>query len=614
VNTDLLGEYRIQITEYVDNSKDERTDAELARDYFDGKQYTAEEIATLNARKQPIITDNKIKDKVEYLEGAERKTRTDPKAFPRTPQHDSDADVATDAIRYVFDRNRFSQIKSAVFQNILIEGMGGAEVVVDAKDPTKIHIRKVRWDRIYRDPHSMEPDFSDCMYRGVITWMDVSKAKGKWKGKDAILDSTMTQAKSSDGETQDDKPRWIDTKRKRVQVFEHYEHRDGKIFRSVFCWGGFLEEPAECPYVNDEGEHEDPIILVSAYVDREGRRYGAVKRYISLQDEVNKRRSKSLHLLNTAQIVTDKGAVEDINKARAEVHKSDGVIEKMPGAEFEVVRNLDLSAAHFQLLQQAEMALSVTGPNAALLGNSGPISGVAKARDQEGGSIQIGVLFDSIRDWQLRVARAVWNRIRQYWDREIWIRVTDDETGFKFVALNEQTTRGELLAAKLKGQPPEAIQQELERIAADPNSQLPATKNEVASLDVDIIIDEAPDMVTVQAEEFQKIAELASTGKVPIPPEMLIEASQLRAQTKKRIMDKLSGEGDPQAAQMAQMQSLMQQLAVALQQAEVRETNASADLKEAQAQKTQTETVKTGIEAATGLVNAGQNQEKPEAA
>ncbi len=614
VTTNRLGDYRTQIDEYVDNSQEERQDAELARDYFDGKQYTADEINILNARKQPIITDNKIKDKIEYLEGAERKTRTDPKAFPRTPQHDNDADVATDAIRFVFDKNRFPQIKSAVFQNILIEGMGGAEVVVDKKDPTQILIRKVRWDRIYRDPHSMEPDFSDCMYRGVITWMDVEKAKTKWEGKDEVLNSTMTQSRSAGGETQDDKPRWVDTKRKRVAIYEHYEHREGKIFRSVFCWGGFLEEPAECPYLNEDGEHEDPIILVSAYVDREGRRYGAVKRYISLQDEVNKRRSKSLHLLNTAQIITDKGAVEDINKARTEVHKADGVIEKLPESEFEIVRNLDLSAAHFQLLQQAEMALSVTGPNSALLGNSGPISGVAKARDQEGGAIQIGVLFDSIRDWQLRVARAVWNRIRQYWDQEIWIRVTDDESGLKFIPLNQPTTRGELQAEKLKGQPPDVVGPQLEAIAQNPESMLPAKKNDVAKLDVDIIIDEAPDMVTVQAEEFEKIATLAGSGAVPIPPDVLIEASQLRAQTKKRILDKLSGQNDPAAAQMAQMQQLMQQLVVALQQAEVRETNASAALKEAQTAKTEAETVKTGIETATGLVNASEPQQQPEAA
>ncbi len=334
-----LATYRQQFDEYVDNSQDERTDAELARDYFDGIQYTDEEIETLKARGQPIITDNKIKDKVEYMEGVERKTRTDPKAFPRTPSHDDDSDVATDAIRFVFDKNRFPQTKSAVFQNLLIEGFGGCEVIVDKDDPRKVLVRKIRWDRLYRDPFSMEPDCSDAQYRGVITWMDKDKALAKWPDRAAAINATMTKARSSGGETHDDKPRWVDSARNRVQIFEHYEHRNERIERSVFVWGGFLEDPAECPYMTDEDEHDEALVLASAYIDREGNRYGLVKRYISLQDEVNKRRSKSLHLLNTAQIEMEEGAVDDVNKARTEAHKPDGVLVSKPGMKFEVNRN-----------------------------------------------------------------------------------------------------------------------------------------------------------------------------------------------------------------------------------------------------------------------------------
>lgn len=581
---DLLGEYRIQITEYIDNTIDERKEAELHRDYTDGKQYTAEEITTLNARGQPIITDNKIKDKVEYMEGVERKTRTDPKAFPRTKKHEEDAEVATDSIRYVFDKNRFPVIKSAVFQNLLVEGMGGCEVIVEKEKPTEVLIRKIRWDRIYRDPYSMEPDFSDARYKGFVTWMDVGRAKELYPGKEAMIDNTISQAPSSrDGDTLDDKPRWADTKRRRIQVFSHFERRDGTILRSVFVWGGFLEDPAECPYLDDEGEHEDPLVLASAYVDREGRRYGLVKRYISLQDELNKRRSKSLHLLNSVQIIAEKGAVDDIKAARDQVHKPDGYVERNPNMEFEVNRNLDLSAAHFQLMQQADAALSATGPNQALQGNSGSISGRAKELDQQGGALQIGVLFDAIRDWQLRVSHAVWHRIRQYWDQEMWIRVTDDEKGFRFIAINQPVLYGEMEAEKLKGLPPEEIQAGVQQIAQhpmaqmqamDPETGMPMLRNEVAKLDVDIILDEAPDVVTIQSEEFAKLAELAGTGKVPIPPDVLIEASQLR--NKKALLDKLSGANDPMAAKIAQLEGIARELQVALQAAEVRKAEAQA--------------------------------------
>jgi hypothetical protein len=620
---DKLITKRRHVEEYVDNTREERNEAELHRDYFDDKQWSAPEVAVLNARGQPVITDNKIKDKVEYMEGVERKTRTDPKAFPRTPVEEESADVATDSIRYVFDANRFPITKSAVFQNLCIEGFGACEVIVEKDDPKKILIRKIRWDRLYRDPYSMEPDCSDARYLGIVTWMDQSRALEKWPGKKQALEATSAQGTTRNtGETTDDKPKWVDAKRKRVQIFEEYEKKGGKIWRSVFCWGGFLEEEAECAYVNDDGKHEWPIVVASAYIDREGRRYGLVKRYISLQDEINKRRSKSLHLLNSAFLKAEKGAVDDIREARKMVDKPDGYVE-IAGRDmlFEVERNLDLSAGHFQLLVQAEQALSVTGPNAALLGQSGAISGRAKQLDQQGGALQIGVLFDAIRDWQLRVAKATWNRIRQYWDEEMMIRVTDSEAGLKFVELNKPMTNGDVQAKKLKGMPPEQAAPLLQQIAQDPLAKLPAMDdqnrpildNDVAQLDVDIILDEAPDVVTLQAEEFQKLADLAGSGQVQIPPDALIEASGLRPETKKRIMDIMKGTNDPMQEMQAKFAQMMQQLEGMLKEAEVREKNASAALKEQQAEQTALESVTMAADALDPNPKLLPPPQKPEA-
>lgn len=610
-----------QFDEFADNTVSARADSEKSRDYVDHKQWTSGEISKLNARGQPVITDNKIKDKVEYLEGMERKTRTDPKGFPRTPKHQQDADVATDAVRYVFDKNDFPQLKSRVFNNLLVEGVGGCEVIVDKKDPRKVEINYCRWDRLYWDPFGFDPDFEDSMYRGLITWMDVGRALTKYPKAKAVIETTMTAGSPvrSSGETFDDKPRWADTKRKRIQVFEHYYRKGDELYRCVFVKSGFLEEPAECAYVTDEGEHDWPLILQSAYVDREGNRYGVVKRYRDLQDEINKRRSKSLHLLNSKTVIADKGAVEDVNTARAEVHKPDGYVEKVQGMEFTVEQNLDLSAGHFQLLQQAEMALSLTGPNAALQGNTGQVSGRAKEVDQQGGAIQLGVLFDGIRYWQKRVAKSVWYRIKQYWDEETWIRVTDDEYGLKFVALNEPMTLGHVEAKKLRGveMPPEQKQAMLQQIAQDPRMQQPAIENgkqilnnDVAQMEVDFIIDEAPDVVTIQQEQFETLAGLAERG-VQIPPEALIEASNLRAQQKKVILDKMSGKDNPMAQEMAAMQKRMAELEAALKEAEVRKVNA-------QAAKDEAATVESHIDAAVktatftnGNEQAGQEGAKP---
>lgn len=551
MNTDTTLGYLVrQFEDAVDTSYTERQNAETHRDYYDGIQWSPGEKATLQQRKQPCITDNRIKDKVEYLLGMERRTRTDPKAYPRTPQDEPAAEAATDALRYVADCNAFPQVKSKVAENIFIEGMGGCEVIVEP-DPKggnpKIKQRYIRWDRIYRDPHSLLADFADAEYMGIVVWMDLDKAKGKYPALSDQFDELMTTGiVGSPATTYDDKPTmWIDKTRRRVQILEHYFRKGGVWHRCVFSKAGVIEEPKPSAYLDENGEPECPLILQSCYVDRDGRRYGVVARYKDLQDEINKRRSKALHLLSVNQVVGESGAVDDIEALRKEAARPDGVIMRAPGMELEVVRNTELANGQFQLLQDALNAFAMTGPNAALQGQSGSVSGRAKEIDAQGGEIQLGILFDSVRHWQTRVMRATWNRVKQFWTAEQWIRVTDNEGAPKFVGLN----------------------------VPDPMTGM--YQNQVAQVDVDIVIDESPDVINLQSEQWMQLTELASKG-VPIPPDVLIRASSLR--NKKELEDRLTNGGQmpPEVAQQLQAQQQGLQEAAAKVQEEAQKVAAEA--------------------------------------
>jgi hypothetical protein len=591
---DVLPKLLKQFEDAADSTVTYRANAERWRDYYDGNQWTAAERDTLAKRKQPCITDNRTADKVQYLMGLERKTRTDPKAYPRNPQDEDSAEAATDAIRYIFDCNDFQQVRSAAFELMLVEGVCAAEVI---RDKNKEKIRKIRWDRLYYDPHSMELDFSDSLYMGVIAWFDEKRLAQKYPHAAALIEGTMTESQRTYTETFDDKPtvRWVDTKRRRIQVFEHY-YWDGGWKRAVFMKGGFLEQPAASPYVDEDGVPECPIYAQAAFRDRDGNPYGVVHRYKDLQDEINKRRSKALHALTTRRVTTEKGAVDDPDDARREVQRPDGFVMVTPGMRFDVEANTDIGMSQFQLLQDAIQALASTGPNAALQGQSGQISGKAKQLDQEGGAIQIGALFDQIRHFQKRIARATWNRVRQFWTDETWIRVTDDEQKLKFVGLNVPVTQGEQQVEQMKqmGLQPQEMQAAVMQIAMDPMSRVPvAKKNDVAAMHVDIVIDESPDVITLQQEQFAELVSLAS-AQVIFPPEVYIMASGLRNKEKLLDMIKGGGEQTPEQQQAAAKQKQLAEAAAAL---ELRSKAAIAQKDEATAQK-------TTIEAAVMTANA----------
>jgi hypothetical protein len=592
---ETLGRLVRQFEQSADATRDARRQAEIFRDYYDGKQWSDEEVSKLNARGQPAITDNRIKDKVEYLLGLERETRTDPKAYPRTPEDDPGAEAATDALRYVADCNYFQQTKSAVFENMAVEGYGGCEVIVDNSTYTgtsnkTVCIRYIRWDRLFYDSHSLLHDFSDSRYQGIIKWMDLDEAKATYPKLKDNFDLFTSQTFLPASETYDDKPRWYDRGRKRVQIVEHYYRNGNTWMRAVYTRVGFIEEPKESVYLNAETQKaECPLLLQSLYVDRDGNRYGVVKRYKDLQDEINKRRSKSLHLLSVNQATAEKGAVDDVEKARNELARPDGFLEYTPGMKLDVRENTDLAEGQFKLLQQSIASMADTGPNEALLGKGGDESGRQTQLNQQGGSIQLGILSDRLRYWQTRVMKASWSRVKQFWTGEMWVRVTDDENS-RFMAVNSKYPENHIHVQKKIAQPGEPM-------------------NVLADMDVDIIIDEAPDTVTLQQEQFGVLAELAKSG-IQIPPQALIEASSLSASTKRKIKDAMSGklpdgtEIPPQVQQMIQQkEQQIQQISQAQQQKAQEQIQTEQELKQ---QKADALLAQTKAQAAIDKVSSAQ--------
>ena len=129
-----------------DLTQESRDLSNKCRSYYDSKQWTSEEVRKLETQKQAPTVDNRIKPKMDNLMGMETANRTTAKAFPRTPKHEKAAEAATESIRYVLQDNTFNSTRSAMFDNILVEGSGGCEVFVKKKDPTRIYIKPIFWE------------------------------------------------------------------------------------------------------------------------------------------------------------------------------------------------------------------------------------------------------------------------------------------------------------------------------------------------------------------------------------------------------------------------------------------------------------------------------------
>jgi hypothetical protein len=603
-----VGDLCRMFEESEDSTYEARKNSERDRDYYDNKQLTADELAELSKRGQPPVIDNIIKTKIDYLDGVEKQQRIDPKAFPRTPKHEADADGATEALRYVADEQDYDKKRSAVWQNMLIEGAGGISVSV--KEDMQIEIRQVPWDRLFFDPHSSKADFSDAGYLGIVTWMDYDEALALYPDKQDMLDATLDTAPS---DTYDDKPKfshWADKKRKRVRVCQVWVKRSEQWYFAEYTKGGILKA-GPSPYKNDRGESDCELFFQSAYVDRDNNRYGFVRELILLQDEVNKRRSKALHLMSTSQVIYEDGAVDDINEFHNQVNRADGKMKVNPGAladkRIEFRTRDDLAIAHFQMLQEAKNAIDLKGPNATEMGDktkgSSAASGKAIIASQQGGMTQLAHLTDRLRDLDIRVFRAIWARVRQFWTAEKWIRITDDERNVKWVGLNIDPMQMQQMQMQMQ-QNPEAAEKIAGMVAS------------VAELDCDIIIDEAPDSLTPALEQFQSLVELKKFDANNEIPFRAIVAAMPNLKDKQNFLKALDeqaeqrqGQPDPETAKaMAQLQIKQQETQQQMQLKQVESEQALAFEAQKHAQTMQFKQQEAELNAAIKINEAEHNR------
>lgn len=551
-NDDHLSKLIGYFEEAEEATQDARTKSERDRDYYDGKQWTPDEIATLKARGQPAIAFNVIKSRVEFLLGLEKQQRRDPKAYYRNQPDQPAADAFTAGLRYAADSADFPAKRSRAWKNMVVEGYGGVELYAepDALDYA-LKINVIPWDRIVYDPHSAQEDFSDARYLGQVLWMDLEEAVEKY-GEEAraVLETTLARGPKA-GETYDDRPKWSvwsDPKRKRVRVVSLWHKEAGRWLWCEFTQAGKLSS-GESPYQTKEGESLCPLILESAHIDRENNRYGEVRHLVDPQDEVNKRRSKALHQSVSRGVIAEAGAVEDIAKTRKELARPDFYVEVQRDSRFEVVDGIQLAAGQAALLNDAMSYIAQAGPNSALLGKgTEDQSGRAIEAQQAGGMVEMGDLLDALRRFDQRVFQMLANMMQQFWTAERWIRVTDDELSPQAVGLN-------VAQVDDYGYPVEP-------------------ENAVAAMDVDVIIADAENVIAMQGETYQAFMQVLPM-LAQMPPalaKMAISVNPaLKSAQKRELIEALDGMG--QANPMAEEQA---QMAKAKAQADIENTQAQA--------------------------------------
>ncbi|CAB4137584.1 hypothetical protein UFOVP319_45 [uncultured Caudovirales phage] len=555
-----------------DTNDEYRKEALIDRDYWDGYQWTEDERRVLEGRKQPPLYFNEVKLSIRGLVGVWEQGKNDPRAWPRNPQDEDSADVATKVLRYVKDYAEWDAKRTQCALQYFVEGTTAALVQVD--EHGRVDVEQIRFEEFFHDPRSRALDFSDARYMGIAKWMFADDVAGMFPDHSERIMSSVDYSAGGLGVAGDsfsDRPEgalfgaWADPKLKRVFIVEMYHKERFGWARCVF-WGGGVLESGPSPYADSHGKPDNPIKARSCYIDRENRRYGEVRDLRSPQDAINKRESKLLHMLNNRQAVAtdpEMAYTQDAQLVRSEMAKPDGVIP--PG--WSPASLTDLASGQFSLLASAREFMQRLGQNPAVLAQqSASASGRAQIARQQAGMVDSAMTLNGLRLFELSVFRAIWQRCKQFWSAPDFIRITDDMGAAEFIGINQP----------VQGEPQPMYMPDGSVGLGQP---ILGYQNALAEMDVDISIDSVPDTANLAQEQFDKLVELAQIyGPQEVPFDDLLEVSALPEKNKLIMKRKDRAEQAGQAGQA--QQEIAQRGAVA----EITKTEAEAALAGARAQ------------------------------
>lgn len=564
--TEDLGEKRRKFRAYEQNKTRELEEAQHARRYYHGKQWTDDEVARLRRRGQPVITDNRIARKVDFLVGVEQRMRRDPKAFPRTPKDERTADTATAGLRFVCDINRWEHLASNGAHDGMVSGIGVIWCGIEGgKNGIDVKLKMGQVDRFFYDPRSVMSDFSDARYMGMHLWVDIDDAVAEYPDQESDLRRLVDR---SGGLTtmkleEDRQQQWGDFEHSRIRMVEMYEKRPRPAEEGGgMCWyyckfsGDVILESMWSPYIDENGLPDNPYVAWSPYVDEKGDRYGLVRNMRPMQDEINHRRSKLLHRVNVRQVQVRKGTVDDVDDTRTQLARPDGIVEHNGtwGEDIGIIDQSQEIRGEAELLAQAQASLENLGPNPGLIGKGGGVadqSGRAILAQRDSGMTELSPVFERLRDWKLRVYRKIWARIKQAWTGERWIRVTDEDDAPAFLGINQYEM--------------------------DPASGQIAANNVMAEIDVDIILEEGPDTITMQEELMQTFSQMGEVAAGPLG-KVLIELSAVP--NKERLL-KMIDEASGPPPEVVELNRRMAKLEEMLKAASIDEKVAGVESKRA---------------------------------
>lgn len=573
-----------------------RERAKLCREFMDGVQWSDEDASKLAERKQAAVVINKIRNRIKGLSGTEvvNRTRVGYAARSFKPEDADTADALSQVALYVQDRCDAPFHRSKAFEDALVEGIGGH---ITSSFEQSISTNRVCPMDIFWDTSDTTPFMSDSSYRGFKKWFNVEELMQLYPNSRTELQSLVGGSDSTEttylpymtnyvmgvdyvNETNQinysDKSRgrvlvveleyrvkesayeYVDAQGRLIRTFDEKEAKKGRISKEQARQQGFYglvyrellaDRYYTCQFAGDvELYHAASDIsmkpdfdLQIMCVDRTEHNNiptGLVYWAIDPQRELNKRRSKLLHHLNTVRVIADSDAVENMELLRHEAARPDAVIMKKKGTELRLESTTDIAKGQFDVMLQSDKEIQETlGIYDELLGaQTNATSGVAIQKRQQNSMRQQAPTFDMFKLFTKRYGELLLAHIQNSFIDEQILTILDDDGLAKAISLNApmRDNNGQMVMG---------------------SDNKPMMVNDIRAGMFDVYVKETLDVASISGETLERLSQMLMNGQNPNEPLVLIAAG-FSTQQASELLKKAAGLRERMAPQQPQQQVL----------------------------------------------------------
>lgn len=486
----LLGHYARELDLQAENRK------QMAEDeaFYDGDQWTAEEIAILEERGQVPLVYNVTKTAVDWVLGSQRRQPLDYAILPRRKDGSSHAERKTELMKYLSDVNDAPMHVADAFAEQVKAGLSWLECGVRAGAEEPLYERFESWRNILHDSSARDRDLEDGRYIFRTRWIDVDRARAMFPHRVGVLarcaetvigGAGLTSQGDMAMDQREAVHQWADVllssatewaaTRERVRLIEGWYRTPeetetivggdftGEVYdprseghnadleegratlRSkvrervrvgIFCEGGMLWE-GPSPYRHNR------LPFTPLWGNRRasnGLPYGLVRGIAPIQRDVNKRGSKMLFHLSAQRVIAEKGSVDSVEALREESQRPDAVILYKRGcAPPSIAADYQIAAAHAEMMSRGidliQQTSGVTDENMGRATNA--TSGRAILARQEQGQLTTSGYYEALAYARKHHGEKILCNIEQFMDEERQFRVTGKTGQAEFVTIND---------------------------------------------------------------------------------------------------------------------------------------------------------------------------------